>query len=513
MLVLLARALCALSPALCAPSSPPLAQGSAAPAAEREAQALPPEELARLDALFVEDLWAFARWCDERHLYAERERVLGRLLELAPEHAAAREMLGHKQVKGAWKAPERKRAYEDAAFDPAELAARRSEAVRRWRDGRIALVREAGAALSRARVDELLRPALAIAPDDPEVHELLGEQRFGRAWLLAESVRAYEHRPEIRALVARALEQAADPGALVVEEPGERFGFEFPVRVRTPDVLVLSTGTREEALTMAQAAQACGTIVHRLLRCQTPFPEELTLYVLADPAEKEPFLAALPELSEEERAFLATLDSSGIPRSADGAFWYPDLDRRLDAAVRHVLAGFLRDGFHLWTTQAWAWEGLGLYLTREIAGTRLTWYVTPEPEDEPRTRAKAPTPARAIGKGRGAVPTRAELLGAQASWIDPAWRLLKGEDPPALGAVLSADASTMGIDQLLCAYALCTYLLEGRPDELPELLTRAGLGQAPEQIVRESLGLSLEELHARLVRFLSERREPAWWDA
>ena len=50
----------------------------------------------------VEGQWELAQWCRDRTLLAERERHLRRVLELDPDHAEARRLLGYVSRDGQW---------------------------------------------------------------------------------------------------------------------------------------------------------------------------------------------------------------------------------------------------------------------------------------------------------------------------------------------------------------------------------------------------------------------------
>ncbi|MBN2580886.1 MAG: hypothetical protein JXB10_18010 [Pirellulales bacterium] len=59
--------------------------------------------------------WALAEWCREHHLAAQRETHLQRIIELEPDHAEARRLLGYTKAGGQWATHEdrmRKRGYE-----------------------------------------------------------------------------------------------------------------------------------------------------------------------------------------------------------------------------------------------------------------------------------------------------------------------------------------------------------------------------------------------------------------
>lgn len=54
----------------------------------------------------VEDQWALAEWCRERHMHSEREQHLERILELDPNHEGARRALGYTRTGDDWQTQE-----------------------------------------------------------------------------------------------------------------------------------------------------------------------------------------------------------------------------------------------------------------------------------------------------------------------------------------------------------------------------------------------------------------------
>ncbi len=54
----------------------------------------------------VEGQWSLAEWCREHNLSVERKTHLQRVVELDPDHATARRLLGYSKVDGAWKTQE-----------------------------------------------------------------------------------------------------------------------------------------------------------------------------------------------------------------------------------------------------------------------------------------------------------------------------------------------------------------------------------------------------------------------
>ncbi len=54
----------------------------------------------------VDGQWRLAEWCRERHLTSLRRQHLHKIIEIEPEHAAARRALGHRKLEGVWKTEE-----------------------------------------------------------------------------------------------------------------------------------------------------------------------------------------------------------------------------------------------------------------------------------------------------------------------------------------------------------------------------------------------------------------------
>jgi hypothetical protein len=136
----------------------------------------------------------------------------------------------------------------------------------------------------------------------------------------------------------------------------------------------------------------------------------------------------------------------------------------------------------------WAWEGFGLYLNRELTGTRFTWFIQPSSD----------------GKYNA---LRARLMSPNANWMNEALTMLSAADHPKLAVVLGTDVNKMGVAEMLYAYVFAAYLIEGRPDDAPELLRAIGSMQQPaDQALQSVLHTSAAELDDRVQRWLSERK-------
>ena len=132
----------------------------------------------------------------------------------------------------------------------------------------------------------------------------------------------------------------------------------------------------------------------------------------------------------------------------------------------------------------------GVYLTRELVGTRLTWYVKPSEylveEDDNALRAR--------------------MLDTRSNWMNEALKVLESEERPNLALLLGRDVNQLTTEDLLYSYVLCAYLLEAEGDRFPRILTKIGEGSPSVEVLEEVLELSLPKLEERVIRWLKERR-------
>ena len=443
----------------------------------------PERAAARKD--LVERLMKLAAWCNAKELFLERDRVYGQVIAIEPDHLEARKGLRYgRNTDGSWKEPaprEMKNRNEKALL---ELPAKRAEAVAPFRDRMLALLGENGAdpALRAQVLDEIL----AVDPDDAKVRGLLGQAKLDDGtWAMAETASGKRRRGEIRDSIQAAL--AGAPPADGAEPSDVERGLvdAWTTTLATPSVRVLATVDAAEALKIAAACEASLTAVEIALGVEARMPAGYTVYAL-QPTDKDAFLERLG-LSSADRARLAGMPSSGIPGQERVFVSDPDPAKRLDAAVRDAMTRLLSQAFRVTSKQGWVWEGFGLYLTREVCGTRYTWYILASP-------------------GADQDSLRGTLLSPTSNWMNEALQLFDGAEPPDLGATLAKDLSEMRIEDMIVSYALAAYLAEGRPQDTSRLLTRIGSGATPEAAIREVLQLSIPELQDRLTRWLKERR-------
>jgi hypothetical protein len=438
-------------------------------------------------AVLITNLNKLASWCNGNDLFLERDRVYRQVLELDPDNLDARKGLRYsRQSDGSWQEAaargEVKNMNEKAL---AKLPKRTSDAVRPYAETLMALIEKepSYSAKRQAVYDELL----TLDPDNELVHKARGEVLVEGKWVLPETVGGKARREEIKKLVKSSKETLppVQDGKAEVEE--RILGVEWASVVTTPSVRILSTGPAEEAREIARAVSAAGPLLKALLGLEAVhYPTGYTIYILENPGEKESILAKL-QLSDADRERLFAMQSAGIPQTNNVIVFEPEADRRLDCSVRHTIGHLLARNLGVKPHQAWAWEGLGLYLTRELVGTRLTWFVGEE------------------GAASEDSTLRAKLMSPDTNWIAEAYSVLVEEDRPDLVDVLKLDLNKLGTSQMLVAYALVAYLLEGRPKDAAGFLQAVGSGAEPNEASRTTLKLSLAELQLRIKMWLEQR--------
>jgi len=451
-------------------------------------QSAPDADVAAARGATVLLLEEFVAYTGTAKLYLERDRAWEAIVRLDPANEAAHKGLKHtKNRDGSWKVPEKPATSKNFGKDLTECARRRAEIAAAHRNALVAIAEKQALAPAarRALYDELL----TIDPDNAESRALLGEARRDDQWVLAETVASKTRRGELCALVKELV--AAVPAPVKIE-PREReapLGVTWSACFATPKVRVFSSGDAAEALNVAVQCTAAVELFRRVTSAPKDVPDVVDIYLLTSAGARDAFVAAWPGWSAEDRSRVKTWAGTGLPNEIHHARWDADAPKRLDGAVRHML-GLLTLFNYGFDHQkcAWAWEGFGLYLTRELVGTHYTWYST------------GPTSGDAESK---------ELLGklmmGDANWMNEAFQRSKRGKGTKIEALCSRPIDTFGVDDVLTAYALAAYLLEGRAERVGALFTALGTGPS-DKALAETLALTPAELDARLVRWMAERK-------
>ncbi len=436
-------------------------------------------------AELVDRLNRLATWCNDKELFIERDRIWRTVLEIAPDDNTARKGLRYaRNVDGTWKEPAPRDLKNIGKKFLDDLVKREVDTYAPYGDALLAMAQAPGRKASER--ESLIAEIRTIAPNHAGLHQWLGDVQMGDRWVMPETVVAKERRAAIRDVVKRSIEVGTP---LETVPPGDRekdLGVTWKVVLQGQSVRLLSTGTEEEAVRIARACEAAGTVLDLALGTEMRYPGGYTIYVLTNAGEKDAFLAKLPGLADDDRTRMGGLEGTGIPGSSNVALFALDPARRLDAAVRHTIGNVLGITLGVTHKTAWAWEGIGLYLTRELVGTRLTWFVS---EDADPTMANL----------------RSKLTAPESNWIQEAFDLLWTGTAVPLDDLLRRGLDRMDVPCALTGYALVAYLLEGKPESALEFVTRSARGDDPATISKEVLKRTPVELQERLVQWLSER--------
>lgn len=429
-----------------------------------------------------------AKWCNDRELFGERNRIWLRILELDTDNTDARRGLKHSRgPDGKWKdvAPREVQNLNKKAL--VDLPKRERAA---WNPYGAALIAALDAEKAPKEVRDLVfEEVLKVDPNNEAVHQALGDVLLGDLWVLPETKRGKERRAEIKGTVRSAIDGIAEPATVSPSEQEAALHAAWKGACATAHVRCLTSLDPVEARTIARMAEASGATLGSLVGVEPKYPEGFTIFLLGA-SDRDAFLERQPQLDAAERQRLSRLTGSGIPRTYHVGLWDGDAAQRLDGAVRHTLGHLVTTSLGVQPQCAWAWEGLGLYLTREVVGTRLTWFV-------------AEASASASGE---AAALRGKLMGADSNWMNEALQLLSGDAPPTLERALARNLDQLETEDMLLGYALVAYLLEGRPEQAVAFFQRIGAGEAPSVVSEQVLQLSIPELQARLQRWLTERR-------
>jgi len=437
----------------------------------------------------VRALEAHVQWCTGKSMFLAREQTLTLLLELEPEHGEARKLLGFTRAKdGAWQPPAKPRPPKDFDKKLVDEAATRLAAAHGPYVERLVAVLEAGtleAAARAAAEEEVLR----FEPDEPRVRALRGELRDGARWVLPETLAARARREELRALVKQAFAEGVPAEEVPLTERERAFGKKWSA-LAAGKLRVVGSVPREELVLCATALQALERFAQGVFGSKYALPAGMTVFLLGDAQQKSDFIEKHPSIAPEARAYYQALEGCGVQGTADFAFWTGDAQRRIDGVVRLALGYWLSGAFELRAEHGWLYEGFGLFLTRSLVRSRLTWLAQP---------------SKTLPSAEDMV-LRQKLLEPESNWLDEARKVMQAGHTSPLPELARKGASELTTEDVLFAYALASYLLEARPELATALCARVGRGVSSNQALAEALALEPAAVPARLLRWMEERQ-------
>ncbi|MFT7671197.1 MAG: hypothetical protein ACI8X5_003914 [Planctomycetota bacterium] len=440
----------------------------------------------------LKQLEELAVWCTKKKIYAKRVLVYESMLHFDPENSIALRGMGFiKNSDGEW--IEKKRRVAPKDFDKRSAGMfdeKRSEVVMSYRDSMFTLLDEYKGKISPKQVDSVLDDILFADPDDLRVHELRGEAKQDDAWVLVETVKAKKQRAVLRDMVRAAFRGVPESVEGTPNAREDAFNIGWKAVYVSPIVRSIGTGTTKEIKRMTEAMAATQSYFNAALKVEANYPDKFTVYTLVRKSDKMAFIIHHPSVDQTYRDFLSQLDGSGIQGSGDLAHWSEEPTRRLDGMVRQAIGWLFAESYGILPKHGWLFEGFGIYMTRELVGTRLTWYVRPsnyliEEED---------------------LALKQRLLDTRTNWMNEAKKVLDAEKRPNLALMLGRDVNKLTTEDLLYSYALAAYLLEAENEKIPTIFKRIGKGELSLAVLTSELELDLPEIEERVQRWLNERR-------
>lgn len=451
------------------------------------------EALDRRRAALVEDLLPelleLAGECRRERLYKEMDDLYRVVLHLDPEERTARRGLKYRRVgsKGWIQSGGYRPGRNQGKADAAQWQARCDALLVPYREVLLAAIDDLPPELGPLPAWRELEALARSLPEDGHLRERLGEVEVDGRWVLVETQRARLRRKAIPDLAAACLQLAPDPTPGEIRGEERRLPLEWIASRATPRVRVLGTTAEAEVSHTARISHAVGDLFRYALDADGRHREDFTIYLLTQ-GEKNLLLEGFGGLSPEDRAGLGPAAGGWLGRGNRLGEWDANPARRLDGAARQTLGTFMMDVFGIDGRHGWAWEGIGLYLTHELIGTRLTWFFHPE----------GYAPAAPSG-----LWTRLQSEGVD--WLEEAASLIDRGATSPLVYLLGRGVNGMNEVDALHAYALGAFLLEGHARRVPRLLERIGGGEHPTLVFEDELGFPLPVIEARLRRFLLER--------
>lgn len=447
-------------------------------------------ERAKLEASFVPKWMEFATDANRKKAFATRNRCYEAILVLEPEHVSARLGLKYKRIDGVWVQTGSKREPKDAKSNSInKLAAAVDLSFIEFRNAVLALIESHSEELGPLGVLAEQRSLLALDSESVLIHSLLGETNFRGQWMLTETASAIERRESLRKNArtnfdALSTLERAQPDGFEVE-----LGINWTAGFETDRVRVFGTGEVEELEQILRAAHAMDELVFEAFGRRVSLDLNFTLYSLANTEDVALLFDHLPTVRKDPSA--AITDATGGWLGIDSRFgnWSADRPRRVDGSIRGVVSQYMKNGFRIDLRHGWASEGFGLYLVEAMVGTRLTWF-----------KKKGRYVEDEVVQGKEDF----SLESPELNWMVEGREMLLAEDAPHLGALIGRPVGTMSPRDLLHAYLLASYMIEGRPEETPVLLDAIGNGGNPTKTFERILGEALPNIETRLLRWVLE---------
>jgi hypothetical protein len=456
----------------------------------------------------LEVLHDLADRCSRMKLFGTRADIYEQVLNLSPDDKTARKWLKYKRggngewTRKRWTRPRNGgKGVEEIVSRRQELAAEYRPRLRQARDVLLdaALFKEAA---------EVVIAAVALDPEDEAFRAWNGEVREGEAarpgqsstWILRESLDARVRRPLFKQTAQDAIKQMPAPTESAPHKNDRIGGVSWGTKLQGKRVRVVGTPDKEEMELLLRYAEATWPLFEAVFDIRPgsyqsgdSYATGLTIYSLDSIPIGNELLAKWPGYTDREREFLGPLVALWLKRAPAVLCKSPSPDVRLEAGPRQINQAMVTRALGLRTNRAWAKEGLSLYLTWQITGTRVIRSVKDVETD--------------YGESDKPIPDyEKNLADPNADWLALGLELIKSKDKPDIHLLAGKKINDLTKFDVLYAYCISAYICEGHPKRSVDFYRRLAAedGADIDAVCLESLGFDHAALEARVQRWLEE---------
>jgi hypothetical protein len=428
------------------------------------------------------DLEDHAAWCGKNGLREARHVACKTLLLLDPEHKTAR-----KQLKFKWNKKQLRWVQQKNYKRPLDPEGPRSTAGTERMEA--LTTRFVDAIFAKGKLTARDRTvAMAIAPESERVREANGEIRHGDDWLLIETPQSRKRMKLIGRLRAKLLKDAMPPTEGLVTDEDKQFGIPFPRAWVGSAWRALGDVPDSELKKLLLLCDKTHPMLTGVYGIKATAPRGFSLYVLKGQAETA--LAKHAAFSDEDRKYSLGIDGIWVPGAFSFVTWSKSPTWRTDVVVRSVFGLHLRHRFGVTAKRGWAFEGFGMWLTYQLAGTRLSM------TEKRGTYAKSEKTREAQDRG---------LDFSKVNWNRLAAKLYDREKRPDLSILIGKELHALTAEDSLVAYALAEYLSTAFPSQTGAFLKAYGHGASMDAALRAHLDMNFPTLEKRFERWLREQ--------
>jgi hypothetical protein len=435
----------------------------------------------------AENLVELAMWCHARKLYHSRDQSYRLALEFNSNHPVARSKLRYTKRQGRWVRVRPPARSTDRNADAAAEYEQRLRKIADWYAGVVIVELEKGwrNAPPRTRA-KVFAEIFRLDPDHARARRARGEVRRKERWVLRETPRASKRRLHLAELARDALRESPPPRREPLTKEEKALGVSWKEVQQGRDWRLLISAPASEARRCLQVADASRLLLAGALDVEFGTVDGMRLLVMPTKADYLLVLKNHPATDAQTLKFDSTLSGCWLKDSRTCSMFDGTAERRFEGCARQPV------GFHLWGRfgltgkQGWAWEGMGLYFTYRLTGHRLSYF----------TRK-----TRYANQAVGIRGLDAKMRDKRTDWFKLAGEL----KPPDWKLLVAKDVNQLSNQELVWSYVLSGFVLEAYSHKAAPILEQLGKGRGSEEVLREKLGLPLELLGERVVRWAKER--------